>query len=165
MPKLYELTGQYETLMGALETSEDLKPEDFELALGQLKDNIEEKAINVGKAILSYDAEALIVKAEVLRLNLRAQRAENLADHLRRYLKSEMEGVGMLKIKRPEFTISVVQNPPRVNVLDVALLPPEFFRIIPETLQVDKRLILEKAKLGETPLGVAIEASTRLSIK
>ena len=165
MTHLYELTGQYQALVNTLEASEDLKPEDFDVALSQLKDSIEDKAINVGKAVLSYEAEAVMVKAEAQRLLSRAQQAERVADRLREYLKREMELANILKIKRPEFTISIVQNPPRGNILDEQAIPAAFWRIIPETRQVDKRLILEKAKLGESVDGVVVETTTRLSIK
>ena len=53
MPPLYKLTGQYLVLVDTLESNEDLNPEDFALALSQLKDSIEAKAINVARAILS----------------------------------------------------------------------------------------------------------------
>ena len=164
MPHLYELTGQYRALVNTLE-AEDFTPEDFEVALSQLKDSFEAKVHNVSKAVLSYEAEAEMVKAEVQRLMARAQQAIRTADRLREYLKREMQIVGIFKVKRPEFTVAILQNPPRVNILDEQAIPDAFWRIIPATRQVDKRLILEKAKVGESVDGVVVETTTRLSIK
>ena len=165
MPPLYELTGQYKVLVDTLDTSEDLNPMDFCAAIEKLKDSIEAKAGNVAKAILSYDAEAKMVKDEIERLYARGLRAERLSLHLREYLKQEMETVDILKIKRPEFTVSIAQNPPRVNVVDEQAIPTPFWRIIPEQKVVDKRLILERAKEGEVVPGVVIVTGTRLSIR
>ena len=149
MPKLYELAIQYRALQDAMEDGE---AEEFAEALQQLQGDPEEKAENVAMVIRLAEADCDIIKAEEKRLADRRRVLENRARGLRDYLVSEMEYAHVEKIKRPLVTISLQQNPARVEVAEgtnVSLFPPQWVRYVPARWEPDKKGILDVWKLQQ----------------
>ena len=169
---LYALTDQYRFLLEALanEDSGELDPEHLGELSAKLSDttiDLGEKAENIGKYILSLEADVAAIRTEEERLASRKKSIENKASWLKDYLLREMMTAGIPKIKRELFTVSIRNNPPSVNVIDVEQLPNDFRRIIPETWQPDKKAILEHFKgSGEILPGVEMVVDKkRLEIK
>jgi hypothetical protein len=53
-----------------------------------------------------------------------------------------------LPLKYLEFTLSKRKNPPSCQILDPSMLPAEYFRIVPETREPDRKKILADLKDG-----------------
>ena len=150
---LYELTDAYRKIAEA----EDIPEEELTQMLGELRDLIKDKALNIGRVILSMKATSEAVDTEIKRLTLRKQAMENKAKSLKSYLEQEMQATNTDKVKDETLTISLVSNPPSVQVSDETLIPPTYWRIIPETKEVDKKLILSNFKdTGEIVRGTEI---------
>lgn len=138
-----------------METEGEIENDNLAAQLSDIKARFEEKAENVGKYILSLEAEAQSIQTELDRLSTRKQKIGKNTDWLKSYLLQEMTVTGIDKIRRDLFTISLRLNPPSVNVIDTDSIPTHFRRIIPETWQPDKKQILEHFKeTGEIIAGV-----------
>lgn len=166
MPKLYELTEQYRALQALLDdgvTENDL----IQKTIEECHDIIETKIENIGKLILSMEADATSIRTEEQRLASRRQSLEKQVDHLKTYLLNEMVTCQLEKVKKATITISLRTNPPSVNVLDLEAIPQEYRRVIPESWQVDKVAILTQFKTtGEIINGTAIITDRKsISIK
>jgi hypothetical protein len=162
MAKLYELTGQYQQLEKWLETAEEQDPVSGETitladAMATIKTDIEDKVEQVGRMLLNMDAEGEGLTAEIQRLNARADSLRKRRDGLKNYLQTEMLTLGIDKVKRQLFTVSLRNNPPSVNVVNPDAIPEQFRRIIPESWTPDKLTILKNFKeTGEIPDGCEV---------
>ena len=153
---LYELVDQYKTLMQVIDDT-SAAPEDFQLYLAKITDQLERKVEHIAKFCISIQANVEAIKLEEVRLTQRRQSLEKKDAWLRQYLLAEMVAVGTEQVKRDTVTVSVRTNPPSVEVLDLDAVPQEFRRLIPETWQVERKLILEHFKAtGEILDGVSI---------
>jgi len=76
---------------------------------------------------------------------------------LKNYLLVEMQATRVLKVKQDVISVSVQDNPPSVEVVDLEQIPEQYIRIIPETKEADKKAIIEHFKdTGEIVSGVNI---------
>ena len=133
---LYALTQAYVMLA----TAEDA-PE-FQTALDQLSDAIEVKADGIGRVIRMYQAGADAIQAEIDRLSdLKAYR-DRRVKALKEYLLESMVRADKPKIDTPMFRFAVRQNPAAVDVYMRDAVPPQFFRVIPETREPDKKAMM-----------------------
>ena len=142
MAHLYELTDAYKQL---LET-EELTEEELIVCLNNITDLFQEKAGNIGKLVLSLQADTVIIESEIKRLSERKQAVENRSKSLKSYLTQEMEATNMDKIKNELLTISLQKNPPSVFVFSEDIVPSQYWRIIPERKEIDKQTILSVYK-------------------
>lgn len=153
MTHLYELSMAYKML----QDTEELTEEELATALANVNELFNEKACNIGKLALSLQADAKAIDTELERLSQRKQAMTNKVNWLKGYLAQEMEVTNTEKIKDELFTISLVSNPPSVQVDNEELIPADYWRIIPETKAVDKQTILANYKETQTVVpGVSI---------
>lgn len=156
MAHLYELAEQYLNLAKIIQ-EEELNEDDFKVALGQLKDGFEDKVENIGKLALSLSSDAQAIEAEIGRLSARQRTLTTAHARLKNYLLLEMSAMGIDKVQRPLVTVSLRKSPPSCEVYDLMTIPPKFWRVIPETKDVDKKAILDRFReTGETVEGVRI---------
>lgn len=104
-------------------------------------------------------------KAESKRLRDQADSLERAAERLKNRMLEHMQAVGDTRVVMPRYTISIRTNPPSVAVLEEAIVPGQFQRVIPAKVEVDKKSILQFFKdTGEIPVGVDIVRTQRLDI-
>ena len=156
--KLYELTGEYAALQRLAEDGEDVTER-----LATLEGQLEAKAESISAILAGLDADAEALKAEEDRLAARRKALENNRDRLREYVKANMVGRGIERIKTPVFTWSVGDGPERVAVVDEALIPDEYFRIKREVARSE--ILKAYKESGECVPGTAIERSKVLRIR
>lgn len=167
-PALYQLSNQYRQL------AETLADGDFDIQT--IADTIEStglvEAIELKAQGLEYVARAAVqyvpaLDAEIARLlALKAQR-QRVAAGLRAYLKSSMETMQIEKISCPFFTISIVKNPPAVDIFDPLSLPAEFMvtpEPTPPIAMPDKKAIADAIKAGREVAGACLTQATRLKV-
>ncbi len=142
---LYELSGQYLDLTRMLDEGV-VDREQIQKVLADLSDIIEDKIANIGRLILSMEADALVIQQEERRLASRRQSLEKQTEHLKSYLLNEMTVCKIDKVKRPVVTVNIKINPPSVEVVSLMDIPQEYRRVIPETWQPDKVKILTQYK-------------------
>lgn len=158
--KLYEYTQDYLYL---LEISEELDQDVLIDTLESITESIEEKAENVAKVIRTFEAEVKVLKQEEERLAAKRKTLESKVTYLKKYLYEQLEAVGINRIKRPLFTISIQNNAPSVDVINPDDVPESLWNY-PEPV-LDKRKILSLLKAGDDIPGVALKTSKGLRIR
>lgn len=160
--KLYELTEAYQNVSNLIEMG--LPEEEIANVLDTLEGAIEEKAGNIALMIQNMDADIEAIKAEEDRLFGRRRALENRKNRLKLYLEENFVRSGLSKVRTATHTISLQNNPPSVNILDINLLPKEYQKHIDEW-QPDKKLILESLKAGQAIPGAEIVQKSSIRIR
>lgn len=158
--KLYEYTQDYLYL---LEISEELDQDVLIDTIDAITASIEEKAENIAKVVRTFEAEIKVLKQEEERLAAKRKTLESKNTYLKKYLFEQLEMVGINKIKRPLFTISIQNNPPGVDVINPDEIPEDFWSRPDPVL--DKRKILSLLRAGDDVPGVAMKTSKGLRIR
>ena len=158
--KLYEYTQDYLNLM---EMSEELDQDVLIDTIEAITESVEVKAENIAKIIRTFEAEAKVIKAEEERLAEKRKTHENKISYLKKYLFEQLEAIGIRKIKRPLFTISIQNNPPSVDVINPDEIPVDLWTRPDPVL--DKRKILSLLKAGDDVPGAAMKISKGLRIR
>lgn len=163
MPRLYQLEERYRCFRGMLESETSIiSNQELLDALDSVKDDIEDKAENIGKIILELKSDVEAIELECDRLTNRSQTFRHKMEWLKGYLLEVMQTVGIQKIKREVLTVSVRDNPPSVEAADLEQLAPEYIRVIPETREANKKAILDYYKQTSTiPEGVTLQLNKK----
>lgn len=162
---LYEISTQYREALTVLTDPEmELSTEVVLNTLDGLQGELEEKAINVAKFMKNMETTALAIRQAETQMAKRRRAIENRADWLKIYLKGNMEACGINQIDSPWFRLSIQNNPPSVNIIDENLVPPEFKEEV-KTLKINKIVIKERLKAGETIQGANLTQSKRLVVR
>lgn len=159
--RLYDLADQYKDLIELMDGGDH---ETYQAMLDGIEDAFDNKAESIVKLMKSKIAEHEAIQAEAKRLSERATRMARDIDWLEKYVESQMIAIGKDKVKSSLFSISLVNNPPKVNILNESEIPVWYFNEkISRTL--DRRTVLEHLKDGESIPGVEIKQDQRLSIR
>ncbi len=165
MSTLYELTGNYVTLMDMLDDPE-VDPITLMDTLDAVEGELDEKAENYGRIIRNLEAEAKALKEEADRLSRRKQTIDNNIDSLKKRLQMAMELTNRPKIDTPLFKFYIQKNAPSVvlDVDDLTELPPEWLTY--QEPKVNKAAIKDAIKAGLNLEGIAhLEQSQSLRIR
>jgi hypothetical protein len=122
--------------------------------LNALQDSIENKCINITKLFKSIELTQEMIKTEKERLIKREKMFKNQVTRLKEYLQMNMERCEIKKIESPEFTISMQNNPPSVEILDPNQVPCSYDKDLPRELNLKK--IMEDLKNGLEIPGVRL---------
>jgi len=173
---LYEITDEIKTLEDMIENAltdpegnlKDLAEED-KTALLALVDETQGKFADKAERICRYmanvKAQAEACKAEEERLAKRRKASERKTDALKWILETSMIRAGMEKAEAGTFKLAIQKNPPSVFIARLDDVPPEYWRIIPETREPDKRKMLEDLKAGEKIPGVLLAQTSGLRVR
>lgn len=167
MTALYVLSGQYRQL------AEQLADGDFDvqtiadtIEASGLTDDINAKA--QGVALMARSAVQFVpaIDTEIERLQALKTRHQRIHDGLMAYTKKNMEVMGVSKIECPLFTLSIVNNPPAVEILNSVEIPEEYLseQKPPPPRAPDKKKIGAALKAGEPLSWASLTHSTRLRI-
>lgn len=106
-----------------------------------------------------------IFKAEEERIATARKAMENTIDRLESYIKKSMELMEIDEITAGTFTLKLQNNPPSVSVDNESLIPPSFYTVIPQALQLDKKAIAAAIKTGHDVPGCSLKVGRSLRIK
>ena len=146
--KLYELTGQVAALDSMpLDNQDDIGA--YAELYHSLSESIADKAQAVCMVIRNANAEAEAIQAEIDRLTARKRSCQNRIGCLKTYLQSNMENLGIDKIKAVIFSVWIQGNPESVDVLCPAEnLPDEYKRVTTEpSIMAIKKALQSGAKI------------------
>lgn len=149
MSTLYELTGDYETLLHMLFDEE----EDEQCILDTLEGiegEIEAKADGYAKVIRNMEASVDGIKEEQERLGRRRKMIEGNISRMKKYLFDAMKFTGKTKFKTDLFSFSIAKNggkQPLELFTDDADRVPEAFR--KQITEIDKEAVREALEKGE----------------
>lgn len=160
--KLYELASNYQKIYNMVD--EEIDEQTWIDSLECIQGEIEVKTENIAKLIKMLDADSTILKAEEERLEKRRKTVENKVIRIKQYLQQQLEFSGLDKVKTPNFTISIQNNPPSVNILEEDIIPTKY--IITKTENIlDKKSLLADLKSGEKISGVELKQGRSLRIR
>lgn len=160
---LYELTEQYQDLLDL--AAGGAPSEDLEVMLDGLEDRLEDKIEKTACVVRSIDLHAAAVDEEIKRLQARKSSMLNNAEYLKSRIETSLNVLGKDKMKTPLFNIGMVNNPPKVVVVDEFSIPETYFHT-PQPQRSLMRAEIAKAWKGGQPVpGTQIVQDKRLSIK
>ena len=151
---LYELTSEYEALLGFMEDP-DVDQQALEDTLEGLSGEIEEKADGYGRVIKQVEADRDAIAVEIARLMYKKQNLDKKLDSMKEHLKQAMILMDKRKIDTGLFRFSVRKNPEKVvlDQTDVYKLPEQYLKY--KEPDVDKAAIKEDLKAGKDLSGIA----------
>lgn len=159
--KLYEIADEYRLALSELT---DLEDEAVVDTLDALKGELEVKTMNIIQYTCEMDATIQAMKAAEANMATRRKSLENKKKRIQDYVKTVMESSDVTKIETPEMVISIVSNPPKVDVELEEIIPEEYFKE-ERVLKLDKAALKKALKDDPDIMGAKLVQTTRLKIK
>ena len=157
MSALYEISGRMRELV-SLEVEDESFAEAVLDTLEGIEGEFNDKAVSVSHAILNLDSDIEAIDREIKRLQDRKRVLSNRKEHIREYLRTNMESTGISKISCPLFTITLVKGRESVVVDDQDKLPDELVKV-ETSIKPDKPAISKQLKSGKEVPGARLERS------
>lgn len=152
--KLYELTSEFNGLLG-LVADGDLTEEDIADTLDCMELDIKEKVKCCLMARQNLLASQDAIQAEISRLTERLEQCKSGAESIKDYVKHNMIAMGQTSLDCDLFKVSIRKPTKKLGRLEEDKIPSRYFKVIPETKKLDKRLLLSDSK-KETIDGVEL---------
>jgi hypothetical protein len=165
MPKLYELTNEYNDLLKQVEENAGEVTPEMDVLLKTVGGEVNAKIENIAKLIKNLEGDKDAFTVESKRLSEKARTTGNHIDWLKFYIKGEMERACIAEVKGEVLKINVRPSPPSCVIVDEAKIPATF--IHEEVVKsIDKKAIIANYKDGapEVP-GTMIAIGVTLTIK
>lgn len=156
--RLYEITGDVLALESLLlESGGEWTPE-AEALFAEVEGSLETKVDGYASLIREWELDAEKWKAEEERVALHRKARENAAKRLKARLVEQLVAMGREKVETERFKVAVQRAPSSVEVLvDAAILPPQFRREIPATIEADKTALRAALKLADDPTDLTVD--------
>tara|TARA_R100000458_G_C8238089_1_gene217872 strand:- start:449 stop:955 length:507 start_codon:yes stop_codon:yes gene_type:complete len=164
--KLYELTKDIKEINDLIESGE-IEANDALDTLESLDLAVKQKGTDITALLLNEEASIKALKEAEEKIANRRKRKQNKIEWLKQYLLENMEANGIQSLESPEFAVSLVKNPPKVELIEDAekLLHDKYgdrFIRSKTTISVNRKELLEAMKKGEEITGAKIVQSNRL---
>lgn len=167
MSTLVELVAERHDLEDASAETGGVVEESLEEAWERNDAAIQDKIEAWGHHLRDLSDGLDMLDVQIKRLQERKRVRQGEYDRRREFLRIQMEALGIPKLDRPLITVLVQANPPSVTCsISPENLPPEFRRVVPEKVEVDKKALLAAHKKGVAlPEGVYVEQTRSLQIR
>ena len=161
MKSIYVISEEAKFLASSLEEGE-FTPE-MELALTINQNEIQEKAINYGFVLKTFEGDVSLISEEIKRLTAIKKAKENAIDRMKDAVLNAMQIYSIEKVSSPTLNISIR----RTESIEVPLLELLDDRFVTEKIvkSADKIGIKKALKDGEMIEGAFIQANYNLQIK
>ena len=136
---LYELTGQYMTLLEMMEDPET-DPQIITDTIEGVEGEIEIKAENYIRVMKELEAEADKINNELKRLGNRWDACQMNIRRLKESLLTTMQIMGKPKIQTEHFRLSIAKNGGLQPMKITGEVPPEFCKLEPDTKRIREAL-------------------------
>lgn len=161
MPKLYELTDDYNNLLSMVDSG-DFTADEIADTLDGISAMIDDKLQATVCVIKEMEAEAKKFDDEIKRMSEIKKSYSNTASRLKEYIRFEMEKSGIEKSKGL-FSISLGKPTKVVEISSSDDLPDKFKKI---SISADKTAIASALKAGEAVSGASlVDGNKRLTIR
>lgn len=162
--RLYEITGALADLHARAEAGEDVSE-----ALALVEGDLEAKGMGIVHVARELEADEVACAVEIERLTERRDRFRKQRERLLAYVLDTMVASGVRKIQAPTLTLAVVENPPKVVIVDESAIPDEYMRTpepppLPKPVPDKKAIADAYKKHGEIIAGTIVERGMRLKI-
>ncbi len=165
---LYQVADEYLRDLEALEKMEEagqLTAQSLADTLEGLSGDLIVKALNVMSYARNLEAEAEEISKAIVAMETRMFSLGSKATWMREYLKTQMERTGITEIKSPYFVIKLQDNQAKVIIDCEAAIPSNYWRVIPETREPDKKAIKLFLDSGADVSFAHLEKGKRLVVK
>lgn len=126
--------------------------------------NLREMIVAVVRSVLIDEAMVLGLSTRVAEMKARMERIEARARRKRQLVCEAMSEGDIRKLIEPEFTASLRQSPPTVEIISEDKIPAAYWK--PQPPRLDRQGLLAALKGGSLVDGVSIASpSTQLSIR
>ena len=127
---------------------------------------LQNKSTNVTGYIQEREALIEAIDGQLKRLQEFKKSEQNKLDNFKKYVKSNMERLGITKVETALGVLSIAKSPISVEVVNESEVPEKYIQQV-VTTKVDKKAIADNFKAtGEIPSGVAIhDNNTNLRVK
>ena len=163
MAKLYEITERYQNLELLLDNADENIMQVLLDGLNEIKEEFNEKALNLVKYIKNIESDIEGFKSEEKRLSERRKTLENQKESIKEYLYTEMNKINQKKVDLGLFKLNIQNNPASVNILDEKLIDKKY--LIEQEPKIDKKAILNDLKNNVDVKGCEIHQGESLRIK
>lgn len=165
MATLYELSGEYASLLTSIDMcDDDDEREQFLNQLDAVSDDIVKKSEAYARIILNEQSDSDAYAAEIKRLRERKAVKDHTIEHLKENLFGAMQMLGTRQIETAIGKWRIQKNPASVKVLDAGKVPNEF--LVEQPPQVNKSAILSAYReSGEIPEGTDIVQTESLRFR
>lgn len=162
---LYNIADQYLADLQKLQDME-IDEQTFQDTLEGLSGELEVKATNVAMFVRNLESSAEAIKAAEKQMAERRKALEAKAERIRNYLQENMVRTGINKIDCAYFNISLRKSPPAVEVINLDMIPDEYFDIPePPPPALNKNRLKEDLKEGVVIDGARLTSGQYLQIK
>lgn len=157
MATLYELTGQFLTLLEMAEEEGDATI--IMDTLEAIDGEIEDKADGCAKVLKELDGKATMIDEEIARLQSMKKTINNNMKRIKGNLEKSMIDTGKRKFKTSLFSFGIQKNPAAVSVLNESAVPEQFWK--PQDPVLDKKGLLAYLKEnGDTEYAVITQSES-----
>ena len=145
----------------------DIPEEDKLKALDAVKLSVEEKSTSIIKFCNKLDGDIYAIDREIARLMELKNSKQKKIDGLKNYLMHSMEALKLREVDTPIMNIKLVNNPPKMKILDESAIPVKFIRYEPQPDKkiIDKKQIKTDLKNGESYDFAVLQHSQRIKVK
>lgn len=162
---LFAIAGEYRQQLDQLEQM-GLDEQTFQDTLESISGDIETKSINVAMFVRNLESSAAAIETQIESMEERSKAIRKKADHIKNYLRANMEHAKLQKIESPFFVLSIRKNSVSLILDDESKVPPSFLKAPePPPPALDKTAIKDALKNGQVVPGAHLEQKTRLEIK
>ena len=167
MQSLYEISNELREVYNKLENGEGIDQETGELnqelvnALEVSQANLQQKGIDIGYVIKSFDDEIELYDKEIKRLTERKKALQNAQERVKNNLKNAMEEFNIIEIKGQTLKITFRKSE-SVEIDDIEALDDKFKRV---KVEADKTAIKQAIKQGEQVEGARLVENNNLQIR
>jgi len=164
MQPLYQIKNEYLQALNELENMEGLTPEMINDSLASINVRFEEKALAVAAYIKNLQSDIERMTAYRMAMAERQDRIDNKIEHLKNYLKHNMQALDKKIIKGIEFDISLRNCNSKVVIDDESRIGQEWYRreIVSK---LDKEALRNALQNGQEVKGAHLEQGVSLTIK
>lgn len=156
---LFNIKQEYLTIAQELAEGE-LTPQ-LEEALKITENNLQDKAINYGYVIKTFESECDILDNEIKRLQALKKARANAIDKLKDNISEAMQLFGITEVKAPTFKLSFRKS----ESIECDEVVSEEYCNIKTTITPDKVAIKQAIKEGKEVLGARLIINQNLQIK
>ncbi len=163
MKPLYEIANEYQEIANSIGECDEISVEQIAM-LDMVSEDIKHKSINIGSLIRNLEVESNSIKEAIDKMESRKISVDKKIEHLKEYLKVNLERCELKEVKSPLFDIKIKINPAAVFVKDMNAIPDKYFKEIIDR-RLDKFLVAQELKNEIMIPGVSLERRTRVDIR
>jgi hypothetical protein len=162
---LYNITNNFVALMDKAQEG-TITEEEYNQLGQELAMELQNKSANIAGYIQEKGSLVEAIDVQIKRLQELKKSEQGKLDNFKKYVKDNMDRLGITKIETELGTLSIAKSPISVEIINENEVPKEFIQEV-ITIKVDKKAITDNFKqTGEVPTGVIVhDNNTSLRVK